>query len=330
MTNHEKMLSGNVNPILTELARQFPQSEFVSKLLMPEMVHSKMSGRYFIFGNEHMRVHDTKRGLRASPKNMPRDDYSSKSFELQEHALSDTLDYREMDAAKEILDLKRSTTEKMMNSMLLEREKEVADLVQAQATYSPSNYTALTSTDIFNDGKSDPIQIISDMMETVRGKINRLPNVILLSQSSYNALRSHPKIIDRIAHSRNAVVNTDIIAELLSQENNKVQIVIGTGMHEDKEKVMHGDQEKVMHDIWGNVCIGVYNQFIGREVSNYDQAFGKMILRSGFPKVEEFRTNGSILTHVQILMQYKAVITQKDAGFLIADTIGEIEGGSAA
>lgn len=308
-------LRGNADPVLSGLARQFAQGPFTSQLLLPELLVSEMTGRYPIFGNEHMRVHSTKRALGALPNVMPMDDWSEEKFSLKEYALTAPVDYLETESASVGYEMEynRYAAEQLLASLILQKEKQAADLVQAESSYNTDNYEALTTNEYFDDADSDPIEIISDMMETVRNKVNRLPNSIVFGHSSFNAVKNHPKVTAKIASTKSAVVTTDFIGELLSQANNQVVVTVGTGMYEDTDGVMK--------DIWGDVCVGAFNQKLSREMSKYDQSFGKMISRKGYPWVIVDEIKKGMISEISVLLQYQAVITQKDAGFCIANCV---------
>ena len=302
--------------ILSEYAKRFENSDFVSSLLLPEVKVAKQTGKYPVFGNEHMRIHDTSRPLKAPIKQMPLDDWTLREFLLESYGLEAALDYLEIEAAADVLDLEKYAMDIVINSIELQKEYDAVQLLQNVNTYSNDHYQGLTTGDFFDDADSDPIAIIRDAMETVRAKINRKPNVVVLGQPTFNALQSHPKILELIKYSQIGIVTEDLISNLLSTSDNKVTVKIGSGMYEDKAT-------KTMKDLWGDVVVMAYNRKIGgSKMTQYDQSFGKTFVQKGYPWATRTTDRNGLINFVAVLTMYRAYITQKDAGFCIANTIG--------
>lgn len=308
------------DPLLTELAQRYENADFISTFLLPTTMVRKDTGKIPVYGNENMRIHDSKRALRAPVKEMPIDNFSFKEFKLDNYGLEATMDYKEIEATSDFLDLENYSINTVMQSILLAREYDAVKLVTDSNTYSSSHHIGLTSGDYFNDSASDPLAIIRDGMETVRAKINKKPNVIVLSQSTFNALQAHPKITDLIKHTQIGVVTEDLIATILSTSDNKVTVKVGTGVYEDPATGTNVD-------LWGDVVVMAYNKQFSRVNSIYDASFGKSLVQNGYPVATRSQDRNGILHYAAVLHSYKNYITQKDAGFLITDTIGEVSGG---
>jgi hypothetical protein len=310
-------LSLSQDPILTELARMFEQSDFVSNLLLPEVAVTKMTGKFPVFGKEHMRVHDTVRGLKSKIKEMPVDDWTTDSYSLNPYGLKASMDYLEAEAAADIVNLETYYLNAILSSIALQKEQKAVELMTTEANYSADHYTSLTTNEYFNDADSDPIAMLRDAMETVRSKINRKPNVVVFGQSSFNGLQSHPKLLDVIKYSQTAIVTEELIAALLSTADNKVTVKVGSGMYEDPAT-------KEMEDLWGDVTVMAYNKKLpsGQKMTQYDNSFGKIFTQKGYPWVSRWSEEGGVIDYIAALTMYDTKITQKDAGFCIVNCIG--------
>lgn len=304
------------DPILTEFAQRFENTDFVSSLLLPEVKVAKQTGKFPVYGNEHMRVHDTKRPFKSPVKSMQLDDMTLKEFILDSYGLEIPIDYLESEYASDFLDLERYAADVLMASIKLTQEYEAVQLLQDSNTYSNDHYESLTTNEYFNDPDSDPISIIRDAQETVRKKINRKPNVIVFGQSTFNALQSHPKVLELIKYSQSAIITEDILSAIFSTKDNPVAIRIGSGMYEDKATNSNVD-------LWGDVAVMAYNPKIGnRPMTTFDQSFGKTLVQKGYPWAARTNDRLDIIRYVSVLTVYKHYISQKDAGFCIANTIG--------
>jgi hypothetical protein len=308
----------DVDPILTSLAQQFEQSAFVGSLLLPDVAVDKVTGKYPLFGNEHMRIHDTERPMGAPVKKMPLDAWTLEPFSLKEHSLEAQVDYREEEAAEDVLDLEKYAMSAVMDSLLLQKEIEAVSVIQNPDTYSADHVEALSAGNEFNDPDSDPLLIIQDAMETVRRKINRLPNVMVLGQRTFLGLKNHPKILERIKYTQLGIVTEDLLASMLSRDNNKVIIKVGSGMFEDPVT-------KINVDLWGDILAMGYVRSNDKQMTRYDHSFGKCFVQKGFPKVSVELTNHKTIKQLAVFMTYKTYITMKDAGFLITNTYAESE-----
>lgn len=116
-------------------------------------------------------------------------------------------------------------TEGTTNLILLDREKRVADLVFAAATYPTGNKVTLSGTSQWSDfNNSDPVAAI---MSAAEGMLMR-PNTLVLGSQTAFQLRRHPKIIAAAFPTggnaaQGGVASWQAIADLLEVE----RILIG-------------------------------------------------------------------------------------------------------
>ncbi|MBX3045141.1 MAG: major capsid protein [Candidatus Kapabacteria bacterium] len=306
------------DPILSEYAQKFENSDFVSNLILPEVRVAKQSGKYPIFGNEHMRINDTSRPLKSPIKQMPLDDWTMKEFLLESFGLEAAMDYLEIEASSEVLDLEKYAMNSILDSIELQKEYKAVELLTSASTYSNDHYLGLGAGEHFNDSSSDPITILRDAMETIRMKINRKPNIMVFGQPTFNALQNHPKLLELIKYTQIGIVTEDLIETLLSTKDHKVTVRVGSGMYEDKASAEN-------KDLWSDVVVMAYNKKIGgAKLTQYDQSFGKTFVQKGYPWAARSTDRNGIINYVATLTMYKSYITQKDAGLCIHGTVGEI------
>lgn len=312
-TKREGMLRGSVNPHLTALAQQYRQKAFVSQFLMPALPVTEMTGEYYIFGSEHMKLHNSKRALGAMPNQMPLEDWTKETFALEEYALERRIDYRESEAAEKIMSFETFTMKQILRSLDLQQEMAAATLLQTEGTYDSTHYVALTTGGYFDTAAVDPIATISTGMTQVYNDTNEYPNVVVLGPTSFDAVKNHPLVRARVATTKSGVVTTDLIGELLSTDENKVVVKVGTGKYKETTGVMT--------NIWGNTCVIGFNQNLAPQVDEFEMSFGKMITRKGYPWVLTEAVKQGMFTDMTVVKQYKPVITNALAGYLIANTI---------
>jgi hypothetical protein len=110
----------------------------------------------------------------------------------------------------------------------LGKEKFAADFVQTLSNYS-ANALTNCGTSVFTKSTSNPIEIVKDAVEKLRGRIGRQPNTAIIGVSTYRALLNHPAIIDRVKFSGVRKVNTQVLSELFEIPT----IKIGYAQHTD-------------------------------------------------------------------------------------------------
>jgi hypothetical protein len=317
MPTHLDSLRGNVDPILTGLAQGVSNEAFVSQLLLPDVEVSKMTGRYPIFGAEGMRVHDAERAFKDDKvKRMPADDWTFGSYALKEYALEMVMDHLEIEVARDIADLEKYSINAVMNSLLLTKEYNIVQILQAAANYASGHSEALTSTDCWDHTSSKPLDQIKDAISTIRSKTGQYPNTLVIGLPSFHALQAHSTLIEKMKYSQLAVVTEDLISAMISTRENTVKVAVGSGIYQDP---VTGN----MVDLWGDVAVLAYvpqSKFAQR--NKYESSFGYTFVKSGYPYGARESSKYGLTTAVAAFMTYQAAIVKNTAGYLFTNTKG--------
>ena len=111
----------------------------------------------------------------------------------------------------------------------LGREKRVADTVFDASTYG-SNTSALSGTSRWSDyANSNPV---TDL-KAARDACVRKPNKLVLGQSVWSALSTHPKIVQAIyGITSQGIVSKEAVAQMLGVD----EIIVGDSWHDDAPK----------------------------------------------------------------------------------------------
>ncbi len=193
-----------IDPILTEVARAAAvQSSPVADVLFPIVGVGARAGRIISFGNEDFRLVNSARAPGTNTKRV-QFGYASGTFSLVDYSLEGSVPIEILQEGQEVpgIDHARMAITKVRNMQALEREKQCADLALNAASYAASNKLTLSSTDrwdVYTDPASDPIADVQAAREAVRAQIGVRPNVFTLGPKVLTALRSHPKILDRLS-----------------------------------------------------------------------------------------------------------------------------------
>lgn len=202
-----------VDPVLTKIARGYVNPQLIGTFLFPVVPVSKEGGKIPQFGKEAFKIYNTERAIRAKSNRISPEGRTTIDFTLEEHDLEYPMDYREIE--EDVLPSKIYATHVVSDGINLRLEKLIADLSQNLSSYPTGNKVTLSSANQFTNSSSDPFTIFDTAKEAIRAKIAKRPNVCILGAASFNALKNHPAVLDRIKYTQKAVVTAEILRNLL-------------------------------------------------------------------------------------------------------------------
>jgi hypothetical protein len=296
-----------VDEVLTNVARGYMNANFIGTNLFPVVNVKKEGGKIPQFNAEAFRVYNTERAIRAKSNRVSPEGRSTIDYVLTEHDLEYPMDYREIEEDVANLELHAATV--VAEGIQLRLEKLIADLSQDANNYSSSSVAVLSASDKFTNETSNPFSVIEAARESVRSKIARYPNTIVLGASTYAALKNHPMILDRIKYTEHSVMSEELLRQLLDFPN----LYVG--------KAVFVNDAGLFVDVWQDNMILAYvpeqNQNVARNV--YEPSFAYTLRKSGFPVVDKYVEGGkvSIVRNTDIFVPK---IVGPDAAFLIKDT----------
>jgi len=304
-----------VDPVLTTLAQGFENPAFVAESLFPTVSVSKLKGKIPFFGKEAFVVRSTERAVRSQSNRIMPGDFELVNFATQERDIETAIDYLEEEESPDYFRYEQRIAKNLSDILKLGKEKEAADLAQNTSNYSVGMFAELTESEAFNNPEStSPLTIIKDAMSSVRNRIARYPNTIVMGVSVFNALMTHSELTNLVKYSGLASVSKDILAKILNIEN----IVVGMGVH-----TADGSN---FTDVWGGNMVLAYVDK-SQKRNEYNPSFGYTFQREGMPEIDTYYENGGKIKVIRNTDNYGIVITAKDAAFLIKDAYQIIEEG---
>ena len=210
-----------IDPQLTAIAVIVRNQAMIADLVLPRTSPlGKPTFAYQYYPPEQQfTVPDTKVG-RRSQVNEVEFNGERKTSETEDHGLDHPLPQTDIDNAPNNTNLQALTTEMLSGLILLGREIRVAHQVFNAATYN-GNSENVAATDRFDNPNSDPLEYLLDVLDR---PIMR-PNVAVLGQSEWRALRTHP-VIAKAVHGNagdKGAATREQVAELLEID----QILVG-------------------------------------------------------------------------------------------------------
>lgn len=296
-----------VDPVLTNIARGYSNTSLVASMIFPVVQVDKEGGKIPQFTKEAFRIYNTERAIRANSNRISPEGRTSIDFVLTEHDLEYPMDYRETE--EDIFPLKIHATNVTTEGILLRHEKMCAELAQNLSTYPSGSKVTLGAGDKFTNTSSNPFTIFNTAKEAVRSKIAKRPNVCLLGASSYNALKEHPAIVDRIKYTQHAVITPELLRNLLGFE----QLFIGDAVYTDDS----GN----FNDIWSDNAVVAYVPSSNSDIprSYFEPAFAYTLQKKNYPLIDTYTEKGK-LTLVRNTNIFTAKVVGSEAGYLINDT----------
>lgn len=297
------------DPVLTQLAQGYYNAELVGDFLFPIVEIPKEGGRIPQFGRLAFRNQSTVREVHGDSNRLNPEDIRNIEVILEEHDVEYPIDYREDNDAS--YPLKQYILTVVQDVIALGREVEIAKLVQNSASYLPENVASLTGTDKFDHKDANPLKTIDNAINTVYATIGRKPNVCVISDDVWQALKENQSLLERIKYTRTGILTPDVFAELIDVKTVK----IASAMQEKNSK---------MEKIWKNVVVLAYVPQRGNKGGSvYEPSFGYTVRRKEGLFVDTYKEKGGKVEIVRCTDIHKPHLVGTSAGYLIKDCITE-------
>lgn len=293
-----------VDPVLTKIAVDFRNEALIGDLLLPRVPVDMRAGKVVEFGKEAFHLYNTLRAPGAAVKEIEIG-YENKPFALMMHSLAGKVPVEKLqEAAKGPgVDLGSRSVLSVMGTLSLGAEKYQANLIRNPATYPTSHVRTLSGVDQWTDAGSDPVADIDGGKEAVRSNIGRYPNTLALGPAAFNALKNHPKTLERFKYTSSTSITPEMLAALLDIKN----VVVG--------KAIYTDDIGVSQDIWGGDAILAY---VPESASKETPAFGYTYVLTGTPVVEASYFRQETKSWIfPTTYEYSPEVVCQDAGYLL-------------
>ncbi len=292
-----------VDPVLTKLARGYSNNGYVADKLFPFVSVVKESGKIPQFTKEAFKIYSTERAIRADSNRINPSVNSSIEYVLTEHDLEYPLDYREIN--EDAMNLKLHATNVVTDAIMLRKEKLSADIAQDATKYSADNKVVLAAGDKFNNDSSNPILTFDDAKTSVRSQIAKNPNVAVISNTVFTALKNHPAILDKVKYTQHAVITSQLLRQLLQFD----ALYVASAVYETED----GE----LTDVWGDSVVLAYVPEAKQTRSFYEPSYGYTLQMKNFPLVDTYDEKGKVKI-VRNTDIFVPKIVGADAGFLIS------------
>ena len=294
------------DPVLTSVARGYTsQKASIANALFPIVSVQSRAGRIMKFDADSFKLVGTARAPGANTKRV-QFGYGTDNFSLVDHRLEGTVPRELQQEAQNGpgIDLAANAVRRVQDMMALEREKQAADLARNPANYAASNKETLSGTSKWSDSASNPFVDILEAKEIIRGQTGEEPTVLALGPKALTALRTHPKILERLstASDRPPATLAQLAALLELGEIVKGGAVYHSGT--------------VLADVWGADAVLAYTtpasmQDMGSPNYGYTYQLG-----DGVSVEPGYYDNNTATWNYPVSDAYQPVLAGPAAGFL--------------
>ncbi|MBF0186016.1 MAG: major capsid protein [Magnetococcales bacterium] len=295
-----------IDPILSNVVQGYKNAEMVGKTLFPEVPVTVSGGQVIEFGKEAFKRYMARRVPGAATKRI-QFGYAGKPFALVQDALEGTVPKEHLRDAQAVpgIDLATRCTNTVMRSLTLNLEYEQAVLATTPGNYDSNHKVTLTGTNKWSDAGSDPFGDMNDGKEAVRLSVGIYPNTLLLSAVAFNALKEHPKVLDRFKYTSRESVTTEMLAALWDLGS----VVVG--------RAVMSDDDGNNLDIWGNNAVLAY---VPQQSSGIEEpSYGYTYTMQGHPQVEmPYYENNARSWIYPVTYERVPVLSGITSGFLFA------------
>lgn len=298
-----------IDPILSAVARGYrsPKAR-IADLLFPIVSVGQRAGRIIAFGPDDFKLVSTKRAPGANTKRVQYG-YASDPYSLVDHRLEGGVPVEIQEEAQAVpgIDLISTAVQRVQNTMALEREYIAAQLARNAANYPSGNKVTLSGSSRWSDPASDPFTDVMDAKEVIRSKTGEKPNVLTLAPKVMTALRTHPKVLDRLSTASDRPPAT--IQQL--QALFELQQVV------EAESIYHDGTQ--FQDVWGKDAILAFTTPASMQEMGSPN-FGYTYQLASRPAVEEgYFDNNTNTWYYPVSDACQPVFAGPTAGFLFAD-----------
>lgn len=298
-----------VDPILSNHARGYVQAQLIAAALFPIASVSAYGGKVIEFGKEAFRLYNSARTPGSNTKRI-QFGYAGKPYSITPHSLEGVVpDEIGRDAANVPgINLATRGVNVPLRALALEREYEAATMARDVNNYDADHKITLAAGDRWTSPDSEPAKDIETGKEAVGDSVGVEPNTLVLSSKAYNALKYHPKLLERVKYTGATSISTDLLKVLFDVEN----VAVG------RAKVATGPND-AFSNVWGTDAVLAYVN----EASdpNYEEpSYGYTYTIEGNPLVEEpYRDRNAKSWIYPVTFDATAVLAGMLAGYLLKD-----------
>lgn len=229
------------NRVLTNISVDYNPGNYISGEVLPRVPVAQESDIYYVYDFSGFGAPETLREPR-SRYNQIDWTVSTDTYFAQEYGLEQPIDDRERRNSVGLLDLERDSTRILTSNLLNARERRVANLVKATASYPAGHSVTLTLAAKWTDPASDPLGDMSRARTAIQQASGLTPTDAVIGYNVLEALMIHPDMVAFAGEGN--LVTEDIIARVFRLQ----RVHVGSVLYNTAAE----GQAVTLGDIWAN------------------------------------------------------------------------------
>lgn len=203
----------HVDAALTNVSVAYRNNEYIADQVAPPVAVRKQSDKYFIYDPEREWMRATP-DQRAPGAEAPEVSFtlSTDSYFCDDHALAAPIPDEERENADPAIQPDLDRTEFLTDKIELNREIALEALL-SENTSVPS--VVLDPAEHWNAPDNDPLPRFQIARKTIFENCQKRANTAILPFHVFDALRNHPKVLDRVRFTNGGVITDQLLAAVL-------------------------------------------------------------------------------------------------------------------
>ena len=313
-----------IDPILTNLAQGFNQSEYGGAYFFPTVEVPVRGGQIISFDKASFRTYNSRRVPGGNTKRI-QTNYTGLPYALDNDGLEHPLPIEYLEDSDYIgVNWQEIAMNACMSGLTNNLEVEQAALLRNGSAYAASNVITLSGGSQLSTSSAPFAAIVRQMREAVRTKIGRLPNVMGIPASIMPALDNLAEVRERLKYTSSESTTLDMIAAWYGFD--KV-VLLGSMQAGD-------DAAETLTDIWGDDIVMAYvnpvalqpgqrlTYQLGGKINRFTPSLGYTYTLKGHPFAKprywDENTDSWIFG---AKLERKPVLTGVDGGLIVAGAI---------
>ena len=300
---------------LTDCSVRFRNGKFVAEDFLRPKIVDKISNKIWVYGKESFNIVND---LRSPGTRGVQTDWtlSTIPYISAEHSQIGSIADEDRSNADAPLSLEVDTTEYLTEKIQLRLEYDAAAIFTDSTYYDSALYENLAAAGNvkWSDPNSDPIGDIETAKALVLTSCGQEPNVMLLGHRVKIALKTHPKIIERVKYGGMAMSGGKVTDQMLAELFDLDEILDAKPVYNSAASTA----TPVLSYIWGdNAILAVRPAAFGLKTLG----LGAIIRLSGYRLTETWRQAPEKADFIRVMDHYVPFSISKLAGFLFANAI---------
>lgn len=327
-----------VDPVLSGFSVGWAGQDLYGYRLMPETRTGSKSARYKVFDRSNRVIFPSRREPGSVANEIRGGKWSEDNFQTVQHSLQAAITDEERrnlvgpggladpDFGGDLdLDPETDAVDLVMQSLMLEHELKVANLIRNTANYAGNHTVTLAGAAKWSDytggvaSTSDPVANIRTAIQRIKLDTGRYPNTMLYTFDGVGVIEGHPRVVDRFKAF--SLMEPDAWQKLTGLPT-PGNIFVADSMYNAADNI---DAAENITSFWGqDVWIGLVDAQPGQRTFTFGKTFA-MVQPDGSTKPsEKWREESRKSDLVRTTYEYDEKIVSAAAGYLIKNAFAQV------